>query len=490
LYAQLAEAQETLDAIRNGDIDALVIEGAGAHRIYTLETADRTYRHLIEQMGEGALMLNSEGVVLYANEAMARMLGTPTAKLIGAPLGPFVQRSDAADFTNLLKERGKRELKLRRADGEEIGVQISLSEMTSEDGTVLSCVVTDLTESHAHSREMADIRSNLAVQSARHESDERYRLILESASDYAILATDLEERLTTWNTGARIILGWEPEEVIGATMPLMWTPEDRAAGVPQEEMRTALEQGRAQDERWHLRKDGSRFWAHGLMMPLRSETGAVIGFLKILRDRSEERRTQENQRLLINELNHRVKNTLAVVQSIASHTLRGAPSAMEARMSLEDRLMALSRVHDVLTRESWEGADINNVVEQAVAPYRTRADGRVRIGGPMLRLSPSTALSLAMLLQELATNAIKYGSLSSATGWLDIEWSADCEDFELRWTESGGPHVEQPLRRGFGSKLIERSLAEFGDGSAIRFQPQGVVCVVRGVIGPVDGRQP
>ncbi len=196
---------------------------------------------------------------------------------------------------------------------------------------------------------------------------------------------------------------------------------------------------------------------------------------------------ERNLRLLINELNHRVKNTLATVQSIATQTLRSSQTTEQARRAIEERLLALSRVHDVLTRESWEGAGLAEIVAQAMAPYRHDRDDRLRMQGPEVRLSPRMALAIAMALQELATNAVKYGALSNETGTIAITWCLEEEGKRLRlhWQEAGGPPVRAPERRGFGTRLIERSLAQDLDGRVeITFAPAGLVCTVDAPLQP------
>jgi two-component sensor histidine kinase len=197
----------------------------------------------------------------------------------------------------------------------------------------------------------------------------------------------------------------------------------------------------------------------------------------------KEKRAAEHQRLLIDELNHRVKNTLATVQSIAAQTLRTAEGKEDAREALEMRLLALSRAHDVLTRESWEGADLVEVVAKALEPYQISGESRLHIKGPHVRVTPRMSLALAMALHELATNAVKYGALSNKTGTIEVSWKvqngAAPPRLSLRWTETGGPPVEPPRRRGFGSRLIERTLAQDLDGRVeIAFAPTGVVCTV------------
>lgn len=196
---------------------------------------------------------------------------------------------------------------------------------------------------------------------------------------------------------------------------------------------------------------------------------------------ASEKVAAEHQRLLIDELNHRVKNTLATVQSIAAQTLRNAESSEHARDALEQRLLALSRAHDVLTRENWDGANLLEVVTQAIAPFRDRDGMFFRVEGPDVRLNPRMSLAMAMALQELATNAVKYGALSIATGQVRISWSIEAAEgdalLNFRWQEHDGPLVAMPKRRGFGSRLVERSLARDLDGRVeISFEPSGVIC--------------
>lgn len=484
LRLQLAEALETLDAIRNGEVDAVVVGGPDNRQVYTLETADRSYRLLIEQMTDGALMISRDGAVLYCNRALAEMLGTTTGGLTAGTFLPYVTSASAGDFQNLLKAGGKAELVLARAGGSETFVaQLSLTHMEARDHGLLCGVLTDLTPTYAQAREIADAKSALAVEAAHRESEERYRLILEGATDYAIMATDLEQNVTIWNAGAQQILGWSAAELIGLPFPPIWPAEELASGADDRERTLCLTKGRVDEERWHLRKDGAPFWSHTLMMPLRKDDGRLIGFLKILRDRTDGRAADETQRLLINELNHRVKNTLATVQSIAAQTLRLAPSVEQGRAALDERLLALSRAHDVLTRESWEGAELREIVALAVSPYVSPEGARIATGGPSVRLAPRTALAIAMALQELATNAAKYGALSTPHGRLSIQWTLNKERITLTWQESDGPLVAPPLRRGFGSRLIERSLStELGGEATIEFAPAGIICTINAVV--------
>jgi two-component sensor histidine kinase len=194
------------------------------------------------------------------------------------------------------------------------------------------------------------------------------------------------------------------------------------------------------------------------------------------------RELAEHQRLLINELNHRVKNTLATVQAMATQTLRGNDTPERAGEAFTRRLMALARAHDVLTRRNWEGADLADIVAGVIEAHRPERDDRFEVAGGTLQLNPRTALSVAMILHELATNATKYGALSNEEGRVSITWKANGEThpaFQLRWQERGGPTVAPPSRRGFGTRLIERGFsAETAGRTDITYEPEGVVCVL------------
>jgi PAS domain S-box-containing protein len=203
----------------------------------------------------------------------------------------------------------------------------------------------------------------------------------------------------------------------------------------------------------------------------------------IFNDITERKRHEQHQRLLLNELNHRVKNTLVTVQSMAMQSFRPGCDPEQARQQFEGRLMALSRAHDILTRESWGGAPLEGIVREAIAPYRDQHHDRLHADGPQVWLPPRHALAFAMVLHELGTNAVKYGALSNADGRIDISWATG-DSLQLRWAESGGPPVVPPSRRGFGSRLIECGLRHEIDGRvALEFAPAGVVCTIEAPLG-------
>jgi two-component sensor histidine kinase len=193
---------------------------------------------------------------------------------------------------------------------------------------------------------------------------------------------------------------------------------------------------------------------------------------------------ERHQRLLISELNHRVKNTLATVQAIAGQAFSKG-DRIEERQSFEARLFALAKTHDMLTRENWEGAELADLVAEATAPYRQNRSTRFEVCGPNLWVKPSIALALSMALHELMTNAVKYGALSVPAGSVAIRWTvSEGKDLILRWEEKNGPRVAPPQRKGFGSRLIERSLAaELGGEVQLCYEPTGVMCTIRTPLG-------
>jgi PAS domain S-box-containing protein len=305
--------------------------------------------------------------------------------------------------------------------------------------------------------------------------------IVESSED-AIVSKDLNGVVVSWNEGAERLFGYAPEEIIGRPISMLM-PVDH-----EEEEWGILERIRRGDrikpyETVRRRKDGSLVDISLTVSPVKDASGKIVGASKIARDISGRKRAEEQRTLLINELNHRVKNTLATVQSLAMQTLRNTERSADARHAFEARLAALSRAHDVLTSQNWEGAHLRVLVERALEPFQT-AELRFALEGPQVRLSPKQALAVSMALHELATNAVKYGALGKEAGRVRVEWRIETQHaapaFELVWTETGGPEVSRPTRSGFGTRLIERNLAnDLGAAASIEYRPEGVVAIIR-----------
>jgi PAS domain S-box-containing protein len=446
------------------------------------------------------------------------------------------------------------------------------------------------------------------------------RLVVESANDFAIIAMDNLGEVTSWTAGAERLLGYTEEEMLGRTADVIFTSEQRAAGVPERERAEARDNSRAEDERWHERKDGSRFWASGLLMPLSDGNG----FVKILRDLTERRaaeervraseelfrllatnipqlvfrtrrngdRTwgspqwiaftglsfenslgfgwvdavhpddrdatlagwvtarergeydvehrirrsvdgefrwhqtrakpildvngddewvgtstdvhemrglQERQNVLLAELQHRTRNLLAVIQSIARQTMRTSGSLDEFATEFQGRLHALSRVQGLLARVDRGAVNLRELVEMELKAYEDGdlERGKVSFEGPTAMLPASSAQALALAIHELATNAVKYGALKHPSGKLHVAWQIEGSRraerrVVLDWRETGVEMPAQggrPLRKGYGSELIERALPyQLKAETRLDFGPDGVRCRIAAAVEGEDQR--
>lgn len=301
-------------------------------------------------------------------------------------------------------------------------------------------------------------------------------LIVDNLKGYAVLTLDPDGRITSWLGDATGVTGYSRDEALAMTLADLFMPSDQAAGAPRDEIDTALRVGRAEDSRWHLHKDGSRFWANGLTMRLAEDS-----LIKIFRDETPTKLADEHRLLLLNELNHRVKNTLVTVQSVISQALRAAGVGADIRRDITDRLIALARTHNVLVEENWASADFRQLLKSVIEPH-DRNPSPFQLEGPDFRLHPSQAVSLSLALHELSVNAIKYGALSADDGKVHLTWNfgqngQGVRFLTLLWCEHGGPPVTEPDRLGFGSTLIRQTFGrQDGAKAAIRFKPNGIEC--------------
>jgi PAS domain S-box-containing protein len=227
-----------------------------------------------------------------------------------------------------------------------------------------------------------------------------------------------------------------------------------------------------------IRPDGGVLWMSERGRIFFDDHGRPLYMTGAITDITERKMFEEHQRLLLAELSHRVKNTLAVVHSIALQTLRRSGSLEAFGDSFRGRISALSRAHSLLTRSQWKSAGLEELIRQTLAPYGASGSPQIEIAGPQVALRPKPALALALVLHELATNAVKYGSLSAAAGRLCVRWTAEKgSPLRIDWRESGGPAVSEPCSRGFGRTLIEQAVAHELDGAVqFEFLQAGLIC--------------
>jgi PAS domain S-box-containing protein len=295
-------------------------------------------------------------------------------------------------------------------------------------------------------------------------------------SDDAIVSKDLDGVITSWNRGAQALFGYTAREAVGNSVRTL-IPPDRLD--EESEILARIRRGEHIEhyETVRRRKDGTLIDISLTVSPVKNAAGEVVGASKIARNISERKRAEEALHLIVDESKHRIRNTLATVQAIATQTLHASD---EERLAFVARLSALGRAHDLLSVENWSRAKIGDVVNQALAPFRDKAYERFVVEGPEdLWTSSNHASLLTMALHELATNASKYGALANNSGQVRLSWELVSQDQESRlrlcWTESGGPPVTAPSHAGFGSFLMNRVLkAERGE-VRLEYKPQGLV---------------
>lgn len=305
-----------------------------------------------------------------------------------------------------------------------------------------------------------------------------YETLLQATPDLSYVF-DLQHRFIYANKALLTMWGMSWDEAIGKTcLEIGYEPWHAAMHDREIEQVIATRQPIRGDVPFPHATLGVRIYDY-IFTPVIGPDGQVEAIAGSTRDVTERKRHEQHQQLLINELNHRVKNTLATVQSIARQTLRSATGPEDANAKIEERLVALATAHDILTRENWHSADIRDLAQSTVDAYG--AADQFQLEGDGCRLDPRRALALAMALHELGTNATKYGALSSRAGRVHLHWSSIDVDgdprIEVVWQEHGGPAVHEPVQRGFGSRLLERGLKhDLGGGVELAFAPEGVRC--------------
>lgn len=329
-------------------------------------------------------------------------------------------------------------------------------------------------ETTENSRPVSDLNDWLADANAGLSSEVQFHGFLEESPD-AIVIIDQTGRINFASNRIEAMFGHVPDDLIGKPLSVL-IPEryrgphaghlDRFMSDPTPRMMgTGLElRGR--------RKDGSELQVEISLSPHRTRDGLVV--VAAIRDVEVAKQFQE---LLLGELHHRVKNMLATVISIASQSLRTARSLEEGRSAVESRLIALGKAHDLLLESKWLGAKLSDVIHDAIEPFDSHDVRRFVVQDTHIQIASEAVLPLTMSLNELCTNAVKYGALSNATGRIDITSTVDDEALRLKltWTESGGPEVREPTRPSFGTRLINGLADQLRGNVRLRYDPIGLV---------------
>jgi PAS domain S-box-containing protein len=365
------------------------------------------------------------------------------------------------------------EARFRRHDGERRWMQALSNARYDAQGRFLGFVgiAMDLTE----------VRK---VEEALRESEQRFRHIAEDAP-MMMWICDATGQPNYMNAMQRAFFGFGDTTPAELDMSDRLFAEDAPRALAQFEAALQREEPFWAEARF-IRADGEVRDIFTRAVPRRDADGRFVGMIGVNVDVTDARRAELHQQLLINELNHRVKNTLATVQSIAHQTLRDGVMTRDARQLFTSRLLALSAAHNVLTRENWERAELHEIAEEAVRAHQDAARSRIACDGPQVRLSTKQALAISMALHELSTNAVKYGALSNAGGRIQVAWTLNGmrDVMTLIWSEIGGPPVAAPTRKGFGSRLLKQGLAiELGAPAEVTYAPDGLVCTIRAKLG-------
>jgi PAS domain S-box-containing protein len=299
--------------------------------------------------------------------------------------------------------------------------------------------------------------------------------IVESSDD-AIVSKNLDGVITSWNKGAERIFGYSAEEAIGQPITIV-IPHNRI-----DEERTILTRIRRGERIDHFetirqRKNGTLIAVSLSVSPVKNAEGNIVGAAKIARDITEQKRSQDLIATLAREAEHRSKNLLSTVQ--ATVMLSQSDTADGLKKVIDGRIRALSNIHSLFAQTRWIGADLSTIATQELAPYSADSPARVRIDGPPVLLAPDAAQAVAVTLHELATNAAKYGALSEAIGRVDLKWSHEAGgELHLLWTETGGPRVQEPTRKGFGSRVIEQMISGRSGKTRFDWRVEGLVCEI------------
>jgi PAS domain S-box-containing protein len=480
LYSNLPlfeDADETVQAIHHGDVDAVVVMRAlDDPQVILMHGAEEPYRVLVERMSDGALTAGPDGVILYVNDRLCELTGYPGSRLVGRDLASLFEGGPPKLVAEVTTEAN-----LLRHGDDALPVAVWSRPLSIGDTTATLVRLTDLSI-HRRAEQIA--------------AAERFaRSVLEQATE-AIVVLSPDGHITHASGRAEELAERPP---IGRTFseafPLEAEGTEEAATLTRfstESLDAMLATKPFHGVEVKLRGERNAKSAFLLSAgPLVDDNKANVGSIVTLTDITERKRTEERQTTMVAELNHRVKNILAIVQSVAAQTLRSG-SLENFADTFTGRLGALAIAHDILTQTRWMGIGLNELLVAVLAPYRSSDETRVSIVGPAVLLPAHAVVPFSMVLHEMATNAAKYGALSKQRGNIEITWQVgDGIDklVELVWLERGGPKVETAASTGFGIKLIDHICRDLDGRTKIDFDPAGVRWTIALSVGDLAGER-
>ena len=443
-------------------------DARASSRDLTLQRLFRSWEGLLERLPVGVYVCDADGAIAHYNQRAAELWGYAPNGLQARADGRRLATSQAVAAEVLATGAAvkDREIAIEHADGRDSSLLANAEPLMDDDGQIIGVVscVQDITE-FRQARDKLRARQGWS------------RRLLE-ASPVAIYQTDKDGVIVGFNSAAAALWGREPKigEDRWCGSFKLYQPDGRPMPLQTSPMAQAIREQRqiAGAEAIFERPDGGRGAFLAYPTPLFEPDGELAGAINVLVDITERKRAEDIQKTLLDELNHRVKNTLATVQSLAAHSFHddGDPAGM--RQAFEARLMALSGAHNQLAVQRWEAADLTDIVAEVLGPYSGEA---VFCEGPAVQLPTRVSVTLAMVLHELATNAGKCGSLSSREGRLVVHWTRTPEGLALEWRETGGPPASKPSRDGFGLRFIRGAVQrELAGQVSFDFAESGLRC--------------
>lgn len=469
LRRRLSEAEDTLRAIHQGDVDALVVGELGNPQVFDIGGGADAYHAFMEVMNVGAAAIDQSGRILYANANLTTVLGFTQNSVQGSLISEVAPPTVAEAVDRLLVPPllgpVSTEVAFERG-GEQVHYILAATPFQLSTTRGVAVTFTDVTER---------VRAEAAEQSER-----AARAVIASANE-AVLVCDRDGIITHANAAAHSVFEGDPLGMTFAdAVPLVFP---NATGLMQSEdiVQMAIQGTAVQGVEAHAPKAPRARDYLVSAAPLQVGKDAISGCVVTMVDLSQRKAAEKQQLLMMRELDHRVKNTLALVLSISSRTLHHEDTLEGFQKAFTGRIQALAATHNLLAENSWTNLTIENVVQSELAPFTSGVTGRLITDALGRSLAPRAAIALGLIFHELATNATKYGALSVPEGKVTVRpvvtGDADSERFILEWRESDGPVVTSPTRRGFGQTVITRSLQYSETGGAdVEFAPEGVIC--------------
>ncbi len=466
LRARLQEAEDTLIAIRNGEVDALVVDGSAGPKIYALQGQDaemnRFRGEMLAQVSDAVIAFDDHERIIYLNAAAERLYGFSASEALGRKFSTirearWLYPGDEEAAAIALREHGEwRGVKLHvRHDRRELYVEMGITILRedAEQPAGMLAVIRDVTERKLHE---AHVRV----------SEIRYRRLFETAHDGILLIDPSTHKIIDANPFMTTMLGYSYAQLVGKEMFEIGLLKD--ADESQQMVQTLKRTNQVRYENLPLESQAGHHQEVEVVANLYDENGRQVIQCNI-RDITARKQSEEHIRLLIAEVNHRAKNLLAVVQAVAHQTAKhGDPTTSAARLS--ERIDGLAAGQDLLVKNQWHGVDVSELVVAQLAHFKELIGTRVLLDGPPAELTAGAAQGIGMALHELATNAVKYGALSVSEGRVRIVWRVATDvsaTFSMSWLEEGGPKVLPPVHNGFGQIVTGRMAEAAVQGTAV-----------------------